>query len=170
MILIAYDGSDDAKVAIERAGSLFGGDPVVVLTVWEPFTEMIARTSVGFGFMAGITDSEEMDEAGKNGAEKMAQEGAALARGAGLDASGRVVARMGTVAQAILSEADRVNASAIVLGSRGLTGVGSLLLGSVSHAVVQSADRPVLVVPSAKVAERRREKLREHEQPAGEPA
>jgi nucleotide-binding universal stress UspA family protein len=38
------------------------------------------------------------------------------------------------------------------MGSRGLTGVKSLLLGSVSHAVIQHADRTVIVVPSPEVA------------------
>jgi hypothetical protein len=41
------------------------------------------------------------------------------------------------------------------MGTRGLTGLKSVLLGSVSHAVAQHADRPVLIVPSADVAERR---------------
>ena len=42
-----------------------------------------------------------------------------------------------------------------MLGSRGLTGIKSLLLGSVSHAVLQHADRPVLVIPSSEVAHER---------------
>lgn len=33
MILIAYDGSDDAKAAIERAAELVSGQPAVVVTV-----------------------------------------------------------------------------------------------------------------------------------------
>ena len=59
------------------------------------------------------------------------------------------------VADAILDEADVIDAGAIVLGSRGLTGIGSLLLGSVSHAILQHADRTVIVVPSPAVAQRR---------------
>jgi nucleotide-binding universal stress UspA family protein len=38
------------------------------------------------------------------------------------------------------------------MGSRGLTGVKSLLLGSVSRSVIQHADRTVIVVPSPEVA------------------
>jgi nucleotide-binding universal stress UspA family protein len=41
------------------------------------------------------------------------------------------------------------------MGSRGLTGVKSLLLGSVSHEVVQHAGRTVVVVPSSEVAKSR---------------
>jgi len=43
-----------------------------------------------------------------------------------------------------------------VIGSRGLTGLKSVLLGSVSHAVLQHADLPVIVAPSAEVAAARR--------------
>ena len=42
----------------------------------------------------------------------------------------------------ILDEAADIDASAIVLGSRGLSGVTALVIGSVSHAVVQRADHP----------------------------
>ncbi len=38
MILIAYDGSDDARFAIDRAGELFTGSDAAVVSVWERFT------------------------------------------------------------------------------------------------------------------------------------
>ena len=41
-----------------------------------------------------------------------------------------------------------IGADAILMGTRGLTGLKSVVLGSVSHAVLQRADRPVVVVPS----------------------
>jgi nucleotide-binding universal stress UspA family protein len=59
------------------------------------------------------------------------------------------------VADAILDEAEAEQVTAIVVGSRGLTGVKSMLLGSVSHGILQHADRPVIVVRSPAVAERR---------------
>lgn len=120
MILIAYDGSDDAKAAIEHAGSLLAGQPAVVGTVWEPYVQMLTRYPTP-GLMLGGDDTGEIDEASREVAEDKAEEGAALARSHGL---------------------------------------GSLLLGSVSHALIQHADRTVVIVPSPKVARRRNEKRR----------
>ena len=45
----------------------------------------------------------------------------------------------------------------IVVDSRGRRGVRSVLLGSVSHAVLHHARRPVLVIPSPHLARLRRE-------------
>jgi nucleotide-binding universal stress UspA family protein len=70
----------------------------------------------------------------------------------GLNAQPRTRAQHTTVPEAIIDDAADVGASAIVIGSRGLTGLKSVLLGSVSHAVVQHSDTPVIVVPSPKVA------------------
>ena len=52
----------------------------------------------------------------------------------------------GSVWKAILETADQHDAASIVMGSRGLTGLRSMLLGSVSNAVVHRADRPTLVI------------------------
>lgn len=156
-ILIAYDGSDDSKTAIEHAGALFNGATAVILTIWEPFAELISRTPATYG-VGGITDFERIDKESSESARGTAEEGVALARAAGLDASAAIHPRSGPVARTVLDEADRLDADAIVMGSRGLGGLGSLLLGSVSHAVIQSADRAVLVVPSPAVAKSRFEK------------
>jgi nucleotide-binding universal stress UspA family protein len=155
MILIAYDGSDDAKSAIQHAATLLPGSPAIVLTVWEPFLTMMMRSPGGLGPVVGVGDIEGIDDACRQSAQARAEEGAQLARDAGIDATACVVSRSGSVAEAILQEAADADATAIVVGSRGLTGVKSLLLGSVSHGVLQHADRSVLVVPSPTVAERR---------------
>jgi nucleotide-binding universal stress UspA family protein len=47
----------------------------------------------------------------------------------------------------IVDVADEVDASLIVTGSRGLAGVRSVLLGSVSNHVLHHAHRPTLIVP-----------------------
>lgn len=159
MILICYDGSADAKAAIERGAGLLKGQPATVLTVWETFIELIAHTPTRYGLIADIPNMDEIDADTRKNAETCASEGAELARKAGLDAQPRVRAKETTTAEEILAEADAIGASAILMGSRGLTALKSLLLGSVSHTVIQNADRPVIVVPSADVAgarERRR--------------
>jgi nucleotide-binding universal stress UspA family protein len=156
MILICYDGSDDAKAAIDQAGTLLGGQAATVLTVWQPFAEVLARTPLAFGFAPGVLNLDEADDASAAAAERVAAEGAELARQAGFNAQPRASAELTTVADAILDEAEVAAARAIVMGSRGLTGIKSLLLGSVSHAVLQRADRTVIVVPSPAVADSRK--------------
>lgn len=156
MILICYDGSDDAKAAIDQAGKLLGGQPATVLTVWQPFAEVLAETPLGVGIAPGVPNIEEADHASRAAADRLAAEGAELARQAGFNAQPRESTRLQTTAHAILAEAEACGASAIVMGSRGLTGVKSLLLGSVSHEVLQRADRTVIVVPSSAVADSRK--------------
>ena len=124
MILIAYDGSKDAQSAIDRAGELMPGEPTIVLSVWEPFVDVMARTGLGVG--PGVIDFEALDKAHEESARERAAEGAQRAARAGLNAQPRTRARRATIAATILAEADEVGASAIMLGSRGLTGVKSL--------------------------------------------
>jgi nucleotide-binding universal stress UspA family protein len=156
MILICYDGSADAKAAIEQGAELLQGQPATVLTVWQPFIEVLAHTPSGFGLAPGMLDFEEIDRAERQSAEERAEEGAELARRVGLDAQPRTCSQETTTSEAILAEAEALGANTILMGSRGLTGLRSLLLGSVSHGVIQHADRTVIVVPSFEVAASRR--------------
>jgi nucleotide-binding universal stress UspA family protein len=147
VILIAYDGSNDARVAIERAAALWPGQQATVLSVWTPFTEVLAHWSPGLA--PEMVDYDQIDDASKKAAGERAQQGAELAIAGGLDATARDREQETTTAEAILAGAKDASADVIVVGTRGLTGVKSLLLGSVSHGVVHHADVPVLVVPSA---------------------
>lgn len=158
MILICYDGSADARAAIADAGRVLSGHPAIVLTVWEPLAEVLARTAAGNALMAGINAPMAADEEAEAEAGRLAEEGAELARAAGFDASPRARPQNGMVSDTIIAQADRANATAIVMGSRGRTGLQSVM-GSVSHAVVQRSDRAVMVVPSAEVVAGRRERL-----------
>ena len=75
-------------------------------------------------------------------------------RDAGITAKGelRNVAA-GHVAKAIVETATAKNIDLIVMGSRGLSDVQGLLLGSVTHKVIQMANIPVLVDRSRTVKE-----------------
>ncbi len=53
----------------------------------------------------------------------------------------------GVTADAILAEAQRIDADLVVLGTHARGPLLEALLGSVSHDVLRSAHRPVLIVP-----------------------
>ncbi len=154
MILIAYDGSDDSKAAIQKASKLFPGGSATVLTVWQRFVDTMARVGGG---VSVVVDYDEIDKDAEAAALAKAEEGAKIATEAGLQATARSAVVDLSVADAILAEAAAIDADAVVCGSRGYTGVKSLVLGSVSHHIVEHADLPVLVVPSPEVAKARAE-------------
>ena len=77
-----------------------------------------------------------------------AQAGAELAQRADFDAEARATAAIDTW-RGVNDVAREIGAAAIVIGSRGLTGLRAVLEGSVSRQVEAHAHRLVLVVPSA---------------------
>jgi nucleotide-binding universal stress UspA family protein len=143
-LLLCYDGSDDAKHAIECAGRLLGGRDALVVTVWQP------APALGSFAFAGATDSMfdfvEVNRAAADLGGRVAGDGVRIAERAGLHAEPVAVEATGPVWKTIVDIADRTDAAAIVMGSRGLTGLRSMLLGSVSSAIVHHADRPTLVI------------------------
>jgi nucleotide-binding universal stress UspA family protein len=161
-ILVSYDGSVDAQEAIEHTARLMPGAHATVLTVWEPIQITLTRTG-GMGMSAWYPDEGRVDAASEETAQARAAEGAERATAAGLVAEPRIAARQDSIASAILAAADDLDVDAIVLGTRGLTGIRSMLLGSVSHAVLQHADRSVLVVPSPDIVDGRRKWIHRRE-------
>jgi nucleotide-binding universal stress UspA family protein len=156
MILIAYDGSDDAKAAIQQAGKLFKGESATVVTVWQRFIDTMVRMGGGVGM---IVDYDQIDRSSQQSAVERAEEGAKLAASAGLASDAKALVVDTTIAAAIIGAGAEADADVVVLGSRGYTGVKSLMLGSVSSHVLHHADRPVLVVPSPVIAQARAKEL-----------
>lgn len=163
MILIGYDGSADAKAAIDHTAVLFPGAQTAVLAVWKSFEPLSYHGGLAgaFAYSGPLGrrpedfNFEEWDRSLEKAAHAQATEGAERATRAGLDATPRVARRRESVADAIIDEAGALDAAAIVVGSRGNTRARSWLVGSVSHAVLEHADRTVIVVPSSTVAAKR---------------
>jgi nucleotide-binding universal stress UspA family protein len=143
-LLIAYDGSEDAKHAIRSAAGLLAVKNALVLTVWQPTSDLGAFAWYGAG--PDMVNFPELDRAGAEVGGRVAEEGAQIARDSGLQAESVAIEATPPVWKTIVDTADLHNAAAIVMGSRGLTGFRSMLMGSVSNAVMHHADRPTLVI------------------------
>jgi nucleotide-binding universal stress UspA family protein len=144
-LLLCYDGSEDAKYAIERAGELFAGRPALVVTVRQPIPAL--DTVAVLGATGGMVNVVEVERATTETDGHVADEGVRIAQEAGLDAEPVAVRSTRSVWETIVGVADRHDAATIIMGSRGLTGLRSMVLGSVSSAVVRHADRPTLIIP-----------------------
>ena len=155
-LLLCYDGSEQATEAIRFAAALFPrGTQASVLYVWE---SAAVPLSGGYGplVMPPIPDDQEAARAAS-----VAEAGAEEARALGLDAEARSEEAQASAWQTIVDVADG-EVDMIIMGTRGLSGLRSLLLGSCAHHVVQHARCPVLVVPDAELGSARRRVAREH--------
>jgi nucleotide-binding universal stress UspA family protein len=149
-VLLAYDGSDHAKVAIERAGAVLQHGPAVVANAWTSFEGAAPAALLALPGDMVREGAQALDDAGRETAEALAAEGAELARAAGFDAEPRAVRSSGPYFAALLDVADELDARAIVAGSRGRSRIAAAVLGSVSTGLLHHTSRPVLVVRADK--------------------
>jgi nucleotide-binding universal stress UspA family protein len=150
-LLIAYDGSDAARRAISEAAELFGSRSALVVTVWEEGLAYSATTMPTAGMELQPTpmdvgEAHKLEQEFEAHARRVAEEGAELARSAGLQAEALAVAGDVQAADAIVELARERHVAAIVVGSRGLTGLRARLEGSTSSGVLKHASCPVVVV------------------------
>jgi len=123
-ILVAYDGSDHAKKAVEHAVSLakiLNSSLYVITVAVDPSQEAL----------------EKAKRTAAEAAEKIASSGLSVSD---------VAVRSGVPANEILNYAEEIRADLIVVGSRGLSTIQRLVLGSVSQTVASRARVPVLIV------------------------
>ena len=148
-ILLATDGSEDAKLAARNAADLaqktdselhvvyVGGEglyeiPLVDLATLEP--TWIAREYPDLLSDIERTERELLD----NEVEQLEAAGGTIITQAHLST--------GEAAPEIVVVAEEIDAGLIVMGSTGQGGIRRALLGSVSESVVKLAHCPVLVV------------------------
>ena len=151
---VCYDGSEGARAALDITVQLFPGHEAVVACYWRPFAKSGKR--FGIHILELVQNAASINEQEEQLARQVAEEGAALVRAGGLSVEGRAVQIDASVDEAIIAHADEIDALTIVLGSRSRSGLGSILLGDVAGDVVQLSSRPVFVVPSTALADRRR--------------
>ena len=141
MILVGVDGSEGGAAALEFAAgeAVFRKARLRIVSAWQ--VPVVAGH--GDHFAPAPMDPTTLD-ALREGAEQVADDAFAAAKKLQPSLEGEALAVQGHPADVLLEQG--ADATLIVVGRRGLGGFKSLLLGSVSHQVVQHATCPVVVV------------------------
>ncbi|MFM1653654.1 universal stress protein [Brevibacillus sp. B_LB10_24] len=143
-ILVAIDGSEMSRKAFEAALSIAKSNQAR-LTILHAGKEAVFSSSWigGAMYIPQGQFAEMMEEVEKEG-NKLLSHAKKLAEEAGVDAETLYV--KGDPALTILEKGKAGGFKLIVVGSRGLSGIKEMMLGSVSHKVSQLASCPVLIV------------------------
>jgi nucleotide-binding universal stress UspA family protein len=144
-VIVGYDGSPASECALVEAAGLLPQFPALVVVVWE--------AGVGFELVddpsptpapIDVRTALEIDEKLAEGAQRLAERGASLARKCGLDAEALAVADDVTPAATLVRLARERHARAVVVGHRGRRGLADRL-GSTTREVIRDAPCPVVV-------------------------
>ena len=136
-MLLATDGSEDARLAARAAADLAGstGAELHVAHAWRHHV-----TGLGYPTVAW-TDYSYLDE---RGARRILAAQVDAIEASGIVAEPHLL--QGPPIDTILDLCDELRPGLLVVGSRGLGPIGRIFLGSVSEGVVHHARCPVLVV------------------------
>lgn len=131
-ILIAYDGSEDSKRALDWAVELAKctESSITILTVVPSATRMFAFADI------------IIPDTFKSQALKMVQEAAKRIQGIPVTC----ILREGDIADEILRASEDLECDLVVMGRRGLGKIDRFLLGSVAEKVVKHSSKTVLMV------------------------
>ena len=136
-IMIAIDGSAESLPAVRHALLLIQHGlraDVALVNVQEPASLLELATQ----------DSDAIATAAVEAGEHLMAAGAALLDEAGIGYSMEVV--LGEPSTVLVDMAEQLAADMVILGARGMGAIESVLVGSVSKAVISRCSKPVLVV------------------------
>lgn len=141
ILLVAVDGSEGSKRAVDHAleiATAMDADITLAHVVdWSDYT---------FINVIEIEDRTKMRRREeKNARENILEPLAQTIAEAGVDVS--IDLRFGHPARTLTKLADEIDAKMIIAGTRGRSDVKSLMLGSLSHGLLQMAKKPLLLVP-----------------------
>jgi nucleotide-binding universal stress UspA family protein/RimJ/RimL family protein N-acetyltransferase len=144
-ILLATDGSVTADLAVKHVATTgyLGHLPVEVISVARSVPAAAPITEPELTDQSLRHFNEELDEARKHA------EATAAAAAEQLVAEGRAIRwsiSVGDAAHEIIEAASSLHCDLVVMGSRGLTGLRRILLGSVARNVLLHTDASVLIV------------------------
>jgi nucleotide-binding universal stress UspA family protein len=135
-ILVAVDGSEPAAHALQEAIDLARGEGARLTLI------SVAAPPRWLGSPGPYVAPVPLEDEFERRAQQVVEEAEALVPE---DVPVSTVVRSGPAVQAILDRVEAGGHDLIVMGSRGLGSAGSLLLGSVSRAVLADSRVPVLI-------------------------
>jgi nucleotide-binding universal stress UspA family protein len=142
-VIVGYDGSDGAKVALRVAAgeAQAHGVGLTILAAWHPAS--VNAAAVAFTTVPDSDFSTELADATRT----VLEEAKALVHDYAPELEPETLLVEGNAALELI-RAGR-DAMMLVVGRRGRGAVAELILGSVSHQCVLHSHCPVLVVPHA---------------------
>lgn len=147
-IVLATDGSQHARLAEElfqRVPSLRAAEVLVASVASTPHVPLAGMPSYESAAMAG--ELAQLSEDARRHAHEAAEACVERLKAEGIDAVGFTLD--GDPGNELLEFARTEGAGCIVIGSRGLGGIMSLLLGSVARKLVNASEASVLVARAA---------------------
>jgi len=141
-LLVPVDGSDVSTAAVDaavRLADVFGA-PLHVVHVLEPEGSRLVGDSI---------PSEDADRHG----QQVTAAAARRADEAGVDVTTAVLDESEPVHRAVLEYAEQQDVDCIVMGTHGRTGIGRLVLGSVTELLLRESPIPVFTIHEDTVVE-----------------
>ena len=144
-VVIGYDGSEEARSAVDVAARVLFADCALVVNVWHDLATFVPAPAAAPPIMPTPQQEAELERT----AWAVAEEGTELARAAGMEAMTAIRRGCGAgdVAHALHDVAEAYEAELVVVGHRHASWLESVLRGSVSSSALRDERRPVLVVP-----------------------
>ncbi len=141
-ILVALDGSKHSTKALNTAVQLaIRCEAQLIL-----FHAMqVSTLSAGYSIKVSDSARKVYETVALEQANAILGEAESLATGNGVTDLKRVTLESNSVANAILDTAKNEQVELIVVGTRGLTGLREMTMGSVAHKISSAANCPVLI-------------------------
>lgn len=141
-VLVPVDGSDESKQALEHVIAELSDAEITLLHVVNPVSAVSYGTDEYFDAEGYQKQLEHQRERG----ETLLKEFREFAVERGLEGEIETVLETGQPAREILRTVEERGVDQIVMGSRGRSGVGRVLFGSVAETVTRRASVPVTIV------------------------
>ena len=134
-ILLAIDGSENSLRAAKEAGDLARAmkSEVRIVVAFDRIPSYLGEPNLRHAIEARMKESQSILQKAQDAVGKI---------------PGEIHTEMieGSPAEAIINVAKTRSSTVIIMGSRGLSSIAELVLGSTSHKVVSHASCPVLIV------------------------